>query len=80
MVLVYQLFISLHYWTTCRETIVHREGTRERKRNAGENCLYTPAGFEKCKVIFNDETCWLTHKRMAQLFGVKSHTIKYNLN
>lgn len=30
-------------------------------------------------MVFNDETFWLTQKRMAELFGVESHTITYHL-
>ena len=33
----------------------------------------------KIEVIFNDETFWLTQKRMAELFGVESHIITYHL-
>lgn len=39
----------------------------------------TPTGEVKIEVIFNDETFWLTQKRMAELFGVESHTITYHL-
>lgn len=39
----------------------------------------TPAGDVKIEVIFNDETFWLTQKRMAELFGVESNTITYHL-
>ncbi|MCX6319753.1 MAG: virulence RhuM family protein [Bacteroidetes bacterium] len=39
----------------------------------------TPAGGVKIEVIFNDETFWLTQKRMAELFGVESNTITYHL-
>jgi hypothetical protein len=39
----------------------------------------TPNGDVKIKVIFNDETFWLTQKKMADLFGVESHTITYHL-
>jgi hypothetical protein len=39
----------------------------------------TPAGDVKIEVIFNDETFWLTQKRMAELFGVENHTITYHL-
>jgi len=39
----------------------------------------TPTGNVKIEVIFNDETFWLTQKRMAELFGVESHTITYHL-
>jgi hypothetical protein len=39
----------------------------------------TPAGDVKIEVIFNDESFWLTQKRMAELFGVESHTVTYHL-
>jgi len=39
----------------------------------------TPSGDVKIEVIFNDETFWLTQKRMAELFGVESNTITYHL-
>ncbi|GCC52732.1 toxin Fic [Chryseotalea sanaruensis] len=39
----------------------------------------TPTGDVKIEVVFNDETFWLTQKRMAELFGVESHTITYHL-
>jgi hypothetical protein len=39
----------------------------------------TPTGDVKIEVIFNDETFWLTQKRMAELFGVESNTVTYHL-
>lgn len=39
----------------------------------------TPICDIKIEVIFNDETFWLTQKRMAELFGVESNTITYQL-
>jgi len=39
----------------------------------------TPNGNVKVEVIFNNETFWLTQKRMAELFGVESNTITYHL-
>lgn len=39
----------------------------------------TPEGNIRVEVLFNDETFWLTQKRMAELFGVESHTITYHL-
>ncbi len=42
--------------------------------------LYTsPDGAVRIEVFFEDETVWLTQKRMAELFGVESHTITYHL-
>jgi hypothetical protein len=39
----------------------------------------TPTGDVKIEVIFNNETFWLTQKRLAELFGVESNTITYHL-
>ncbi|MBC8054684.1 MAG: virulence RhuM family protein [Sphingobacteriaceae bacterium] len=39
----------------------------------------SPEGDVKVEVIFNDETFWLTQKRMAELFGVEVNTINYHL-
>jgi len=42
--------------------------------------LYTtPNGDVKLEVFIKDETLWLTQKMMAELFGVKEHTITYHL-
>jgi len=42
--------------------------------------LYTsPAGEIKIEVFFQDETVWLTQKKMAELFGVEINTINYHL-
>lgn len=40
----------------------------------------TPGGDIKIEVIFNDETFWLTQKRMAELFGVEVPAISKHLN
>jgi hypothetical protein len=40
----------------------------------------TPAGDVKIEVIFNDETFWLTQKRMAELFGVEVPAINKHLS
>ena len=39
----------------------------------------TPQGTVKVEVVFEDETFWLSQKRMAELFGVEVHTINYHL-
>lgn len=39
----------------------------------------SPAGQVKVELLYSDETFWLTQKRMAELFGVESHTITYHL-
>jgi hypothetical protein len=42
--------------------------------------LYTsPDGEVKIEVFFQDETAWLTQKKMAELFGVETNTINYHL-
>jgi hypothetical protein len=42
--------------------------------------FYTsPEGNVSIEVIFNDETFWLSQKRMSELFGVEVHTINYHL-
>jgi len=38
-----------------------------------------PQGDVKIEVVFNDETFWLTQKKMGELFAVESHTITYHL-
>jgi len=49
-------------------------------KNSSDIIFYsTPEGNVKVEVIFNDETFWLTQKRMAELFNVESHTITYHL-
>ncbi len=42
--------------------------------------FYTsPEGNIQVEVLFNDETFWLSQKRMAELFGVEVNTINYHL-
>ena len=42
--------------------------------------LYTtPDGEVKIEVFLQDETIWLTQKKMAELFGVEVNTINYHL-
>ena len=38
-----------------------------------------PNGDVKIEVVYNDDTFWLTQKRMGELFAVESHTITYHL-
>lgn len=38
-----------------------------------------PSGAVRVEVVFEEETFWLSQKKMAQLFGVESHTITYHL-
>ena len=39
----------------------------------------TPNGQVSVQVQYEDGSFWLTQKRMAELFGVESHTITYHL-
>ncbi|MFA5353541.1 MAG: virulence RhuM family protein [Thermodesulfovibrionales bacterium] len=46
----------------------------------GDIIFYTtPDGAVHIDVFFQDETFWLSQKRMAELFGVEVHTINYHL-
>ncbi len=46
----------------------------------GDLILYqTDSGSVRVEVRFEDETFWLTQKRMADLFGVEINTINYHL-
>ncbi len=40
----------------------------------------TSTGDVKIEVVFNDETFWLTQKRMAELFGVDVPAISKHLS
>lgn len=49
-------------------------------KRQSEILLYsTPEGDIRVEVTFEDETFWLTQKRMAELFGVDVRTISYHL-
>ena len=39
----------------------------------------TPDGRQMVEVKFEHETAWLTQKRIAELFGVETHTINYHV-
>ena len=44
--------------------------------NSSEIIIYsTPTGNVSVEVIFNDETFWLSQKKIAELFGVEVNTI-----
>jgi hypothetical protein len=48
--------------------------------NSGEIILYTaPDGAAKVEVLFENETFWLTQRRIAELFGVSVPTINEHL-
>ncbi|MCL5962366.1 MAG: virulence RhuM family protein, partial [Chloroflexi bacterium] len=52
----------------------------EMQPKEGEIIFYsTPDGTTKVEVFFQDETFWLSQRRMAELFGVEVHTINYHL-
>lgn len=52
----------------------------EEKPQFNDILLYSTAnGTVKIEVLYEDETFWLNQKRMAELFGVESHTITYHL-
>ena len=45
-----------------------------------EILLYsTPDGAVRVEVVFEDETFWLTQKKMAELFGVNVRTVNEHL-
>jgi hypothetical protein len=53
--------------------------TKERQ-SSGDIVFYnTPDGKVRVDVVFEDETFWLSQKRMAELFGVEVNTINYHL-
>lgn len=39
----------------------------------------SPEGNIRVGMVYEDETFWLTQKRMAELFGVEVNTINYHL-
>ena len=39
----------------------------------------SPIGDVRVEVFFQEETFWLSQKKMAELFGVESNTITYHL-
>ena len=52
----------------------------EEKPQFNDILLYSSSnGTVKVEVLYEDETFWLSQKRMAELFGVESHTITYHL-
>lgn len=53
---------------------------RQPPMNASDIIFYTtPQGEVRIEVYFEDETFWLTQKKMAELFDVKVNTINYHL-
>ena len=51
----------------------------ENEEKTGEIVLYQPEGAVKLEVRIENETVWLTQAQMAELFGVKEHTISYHI-
>ena len=52
----------------------------EPETKQGDIILYTtPEGNVRLEVFYQDETFWLSQKRMAELFGVEVNTINYHL-
>jgi hypothetical protein len=53
---------------------------KEQTPQANDIIFYTtPDGAVRVDVFFQSETFWLSQKKMAELFGVASHTITYHL-
>lgn len=66
-----------------REYFSHSVSTTELIQNSLESniLLYkTAQGETRIEVIFNNETFWMSQKRMADLFGVDRATIAYHLS
>ena len=54
--------------------------TKESTHREGEIIFYTtPEGITKVEVVFQDETFWLSQRRMAELFDVDVRTISEHL-
>ncbi len=54
--------------------------TKESTQREGEIIFYTtPEGITKVEVVFQDETFWLSQRRMAELFDVDVRTISEHL-
>ena len=52
----------------------------ENKLQFNNILLYTGAeGKVKIEIIYESDTFWLSQKRIAELFGVESHTVTYHL-
>jgi hypothetical protein len=53
---------------------------QDQQPREGEIIFYTtPEGVTRVEVFFQDETFWLSQRRMSDLFGVEVHTINYHL-
>ena len=49
--------------------------SNEIKQSADIILYSSPKGDVKIEVTFDDETFWLTQKKISELFDVESHTI-----
>jgi len=50
------------------------------KHDKNQLIFYTTAiGSVQAQVVYEDETFWLSQKRIAELFAVETHTINYHL-
>lgn len=47
--------------------------------DSGEVVKFEEAGMPQLDVWLEDETIWLTQKQMAEIFGVKEHTVTYHI-
>lgn len=57
-----------------------KSGRKSAEPREGEIILYTtPDGAARVEVFFQEETFWLSQRRMAELFDVEVHTINYHL-
>lgn len=55
-------------------------GPKSGEPSASELLLYgSPDGAVSVRVLFKDETAWLTQKALAELFGVKVPAISKHL-
>lgn len=54
--------------------------SEEKQSGSSDIILYsTPTGKTRVEVWYQDESFWLTQKRMAELFGVEVSTINYHI-
>ena len=54
--------------------------TKKEDESRNDIILYsTPDGDVRVEVLYENETFWLTQKRISELFGVEVHTVNYHL-
>jgi len=76
--ILYIKFANLELGVTFAATISNIKMSEQPQSN--DIIFYnTPTGDVKIEVIFNDETFWLTQKRLAELFGVEVPAISKHL-